>query len=41
MKAAEKSGTTGEVRARLAKMVRDAGPGGGFVAQVLGRELGS
>lgn len=40
MKAAEKSGTTGEVRARLEKMVRDAGPGGGFVAQVLGRELG-
>jgi hypothetical protein len=39
MKAAEKSGTAGEVRDRIKKMVGEAGPGG-FVARVLGRELG-
>jgi hypothetical protein len=39
MKAAEKSGTAGEVREHIKKMVGNAGPGG-FVAQVLGRELG-
>jgi hypothetical protein len=39
MKAAEKSGTAGEVRERIKRMVGDAAPGG-FVAQVLGRELG-
>jgi hypothetical protein len=38
MKAAEKSGTAGEVRERIKKMVGDAGPGG-FVSQVLGRDL--
>jgi hypothetical protein len=39
MKAAEKSGTAGEVRQRIKTMVGDVGPGG-FVSQVLGRELG-
>ncbi len=39
MKAAEKSGTAGEARERIKKMVGDQGPGG-FVAQILGRELG-
>lgn len=39
IKAAEKSGTAGEVREHIKTMVGDAGPGG-FVAQVLGRELG-
>jgi hypothetical protein len=39
MKAAEKSGTAGEVREHIKKMVGDAGLGG-FVAQVLGQELG-
>lgn len=39
MKAAEKNGTAGEARERITKMVGDQGPGG-FVAQILGRELG-
>lgn len=38
MKAAEKSGTASEVRERIKKIVADAGAG--FLARVLGRELG-
>ena len=39
LKAAEKSGGSQDVRKRIKKMVSDERPGG-FVAQILGRELG-
>lgn len=39
MKAAEKSGGGAETQARVRKLVAGEAPGG-FVAQVLGRELG-
>jgi hypothetical protein len=39
MKAAEKAGTAIETRSLVRKLIADEGPGG-FVSQILGRELG-
>jgi hypothetical protein len=39
MKAAEKNGNASEVRERVKKLVADEAPGG-FVARILGSELG-
>jgi hypothetical protein len=39
MRAAEKNGNAGEIRERIRKLVGGERPGG-FVTQILGRELG-